>query len=243
TSEGYLLICFGVGIGIMSTIMSSMRETERLSILLRQREELVEDLEEELEMRASWTVKDLTDEAHNFLETSRYPLGKEQGKSDASLDGLSKETREVDERTSVRDPVKNMENMTSVEAELEAELEKLELNSHASKHRRKFSGIIEIDPDCFADVVDGELREDGLIRNAESEEDNSSIHDEFNTGNFSVSPRDLERRLHELMIARLQERIIELEAELEGSQNKLQAIGVRQQQSKELNRTSQPLIS
>ncbi|GLJ16140.1 hypothetical protein SUGI_0269100 [Cryptomeria japonica] len=244
TSAGYLLVCFGVGIGIMSTVMSSRREMERLTCLLRQREELVEDLEEELEMRGSWSVKDLTDDARICLETWRNPLGKKQGQSDASLDALSNEACEVDGRASVRDPDKKMENMTSVEAELEAELEKLEFNLHSSKHQRKFPGINEIDPDCIADVVNGELREDGLMRNAESEEDNSSlIHDEFNTGNYSVSPRDLERRLHEVIISRLQDRIIELETELKGTRTKLQAVRLGQKQSNELSQTSQSLNS
>ncbi|XP_057872071.2 uncharacterized protein LOC131078405 isoform X2 [Cryptomeria japonica] len=242
--QGYLLVCFGVGIGIMSTVMSSRREMERLTCLLRQREELVEDLEEELEMRGSWSVKDLTDDARICLETWRNPLGKKQGQSDASLDALSNEACEVDGRASVRDPDKKMENMTSVEAELEAELEKLEFNLHSSKHQRKFPGINEIDPDCIADVVNGELREDGLMRNAESEEDNSSlIHDEFNTGNYSVSPRDLERRLHEVIISRLQDRIIELETELKGTRTKLQAVRLGQKQSNELSQTSQSLNS
>ena len=87
--------------------------------------------------------------------------------------------------------------MTSVEAKLEAKLEKLEFNLHSSDHQREFLAINEIDQDYIADFVDGELREDGLMHNAESEEDNSSIiHDEYKTGNFFVSPRDLERDLH-----------------------------------------------
>ncbi|XP_057844878.2 uncharacterized protein LOC131054387 isoform X2 [Cryptomeria japonica] len=243
-SAAYRLVCFGVGIGIMSTIMSSRREMERLTCLLRQKEELIDDLEEELEMRGSWTVKDVTDEARNCLETWQHPLGKKQEQGASSFNALSNEVCEVDERTSGKNSVKIKKNMTGVEAELEAELEKLEFNLHFSNHQRNFLGINEIDPNCIADVVSGELKEDGLSCNAKSEEDNSSsIHEEFNTENFAVSPRDLERRLHEVIISRLQDRIRELETELEGSQTKLQAIKLAFKQSNELNQTSQSLNS
>ncbi|GLJ28305.1 hypothetical protein SUGI_0556360 [Cryptomeria japonica] len=136
TSAGYLLVCFGVGIGIMSTIMSRRREMERLTCLLRPKEEL----------------KPGNIPARNCLETWQHSLGREQGQSDASLDALSNEACEVDDSTSGGEP----ENMTSVEAELEAEFEKLEFNLHFSNHHKKFLGINEIDPDCFVDVVNGE---------------------------------------------------------------------------------------
>eukprot|EP01018_Ginkgo_biloba_P013818 Gb_02598 [translate_table: standard] len=240
TSSGFVLFSFGVGIGIMSTIISSRREVEKLNELLRQTQELVQDLEDELEMRDSLTVKDLTAEEHLCVETWQDPNGEGHGQRDASSDGLLEEGCEIGEKTSIVDSGERLERMTRVEAELEAELERLELNLNTSKHQRKFSGLSEIDPDCIADVVHGELREDDLTRNVESEEDNSaSTQEEVYTENYAVSPRDLARRLHEVLETRLQDRIIELEAELESCQSKLQAIGIQHQQSKELNQNPQ----
>lgn len=241
TSAGCLLFSFGIGVGIMFAIMSSRKEIERLKYLLRQTEELVEDLEEELKMHDSLTVKDLTGEAHNAVETWRDPFAEGHGTRHTSSDKLPEAGCEIGERTPIEEPEKRMENMTRVEAELEAELERLELNL---KHQRKFSGLSEIDPDCIADVVHGELNGHNLMGNTESDEDNSAFtHEEIHTGNYAVSPRDLARRLNEVRESRLHERIIELEAELEATQTKLQAFESGYQQSKALNQDIQSFIS
>jgi hypothetical protein len=79
TSAGCLLFSFGISIGIMFAIISSWKEIERLKYLLRQTEELVEDLEEEIKMHDSLTVKDLTGEAHNCVETGRDPFAEGHG--------------------------------------------------------------------------------------------------------------------------------------------------------------------
>lgn len=242
TYAGSLLFSFGIGVGIMFAIISSRKEIERLKYLLRQTEELVEDLEEEIKMHDSLTVKDLTGEAHDCVETWRDPFAEGHGTRHTSFsDKLPEAGYEIGERTSIEEPEKRMENMTRVEAELEAELERLELNL---KHQRKFSGLSEIDPDCIADIVHGELNGHNLRGNTESDEDNSAFtHEEIHTGNYAVSPRDLARRLNEVRESRLHERIIELEAELEATQTKLQAFESGYQQSEGLNQDIQFFIS
>lgn len=242
TSSGCLLFSFGIGVGIMYAIISSRKEIERLNYLLRQTEELVEDLEEELKMHDSLSVKDLTGEAHNCVETWRDPFGEGHGtRHTSSSDKLPEVGCEIGERISIEEPEKRMQNMTRVEAELEAELERLELNF---KHQRRFSGLSEIDPDCIADVVHGELNGHNLMGNTESDEDNSAFtHEEIHTGNYAVSPRDLARRLNEVRESRLHERIIELEAELEATQTKLRAFESGYEQSKGINQDIQSFIS
>lgn len=242
TTAGCLLFSFGIGVGIMFAIISSRKEIERLNYLLRQSEELVEDLEEELKMHDSLTVKDLTGEVHNCVETWRDPFAEGHGtRHTSSSDKLPEVGCEIGERTTIEESEKRMQNMTRVEAELEAELERLELNL---KHQRKFSGLSEIDPDCIADVVHGELNGDNLMGNTESDEDNSAFtHEDIHTGNYAVSPRDLARRLNEVRESRLHERIIELEAELEATQIRLRAFESGYQQSKGLNQDIKSFIS
>lgn len=242
TSAGCLLFSFGIGVGIMFAIISSRKEIERLNYLLRQTEELVEDLEEELKMHDSLTVKDLTGEACNCVETWQDPFAEGDGtRHTSSSDKFPEVGCEIGERTTIEESEKRMQNMTRVEAELESELERLELNF---KHQRKFSGLSEIDPDCIADVVHGELNGDNLIGNTESDEDNSAfIHEDIHTGNYAVSPRDLARRLNEVRESRLHERIIELEAELEATKIKLRAFESGYKQSKGLNQDIRSFIS
>eukprot|EP00249_Psilotum_nudum_P023862 c29011_g2_i1 orf=3-1925(+) len=103
----------------------------------------------------------------------------------------------------------------------------LNLDGQGNPHHQKtFSGSSEIDPDIIVNVVDGELTVRGLPFEADldSEEDGSqSTNEEMNINNYTVSPRELERHLHEVLEARQEERISELEAEVDAMRGRLQA--------------------
>ncbi|XP_077230413.1 uncharacterized protein LOC143863585 [Tasmannia lanceolata] len=203
--DGMFLLCFGICIGMMSTILSKKREVEKLNESLKQAQNLVQDLHEELEMKDSLTVKELSNEACEFQEMDDH--------STCIIDKISKEPQ-----------YQNLgeNSMSKIEAELEAELERLELSMNGSCLRRRSTGLFEVDPDHIADIVHGELRVDTISRENDSDCDPSGISTthQYPT-NYSVSPKELSLRLHELIQSRLEERIDELETALQHSQKRL----------------------
>eukprot|EP00252_Welwitschia_mirabilis_P008465 TRINITY_DN2032_c0_g1_i1.p1 TRINITY_DN2032_c0_g1~~TRINITY_DN2032_c0_g1_i1.p1 ORF type:complete len:570 (-),score=131.27 TRINITY_DN2032_c0_g1_i1:1274-2983(-) len=233
TSIGSLFFSFGVGVGIMHAIFSTKKETERLNTLLRQSEDLVEDLEEEIKMRDSLVVDDITAVSRNALGVQHGPINCQRPTES------SKSVNDTGMSITYRDSAKE-EDMANVEAELAAELELLELNLISAGHQKEHSYINEIDPDCIADVVHGELKEDGLIASVEEEHDiDASKDEELYTGNFAVSPSELSNRLHEVLESRLQEHITELETELEATKERLQTIEAEFHCFKSLNQNNQ----
>ncbi|CBI27291.3 unnamed protein product, partial [Vitis vinifera] len=185
--NGMFLFFLGITIGVMATLVASKREVDKLNEQLKQTENLVEDLHEELEMKDFLTVKDLTNEEPDNQNTE------------------------------------NSELISKIEAELEAELERLEQNMKASSSLERLSDFVGLDPDFIADVVQGELRVDTLNRQPGEQSDSdldvsgSSTH---HSANYAVSPRELSLRLHEVIQSRLEARIIELEAALQNNQKR-----------------------
>ncbi|KAF2294964.1 hypothetical protein GH714_029781 [Hevea brasiliensis] len=104
--------------------------------------------------------------------------------------------------------MKNSEAMSKIEAELEAELERLELNM-----KRSSMGY-------FSDKAN-----EKPYNLSESDHDisgTSSAHTQTASG--VLSPQELRLRLHKVIESRLRARIIELEAALEITQKRLHAI-------------------
>jgi hypothetical protein len=75
-------------------------------------------------------------------------------------------------------------------------------------------------------LVKGELRTMGLPYELEEDEVNEgqseSSPEEFYNGNYAVSPRELEKRLHEVLASQQEQLISELEAQLKSMEVKLQ---------------------
>ncbi|XP_020257587.1 uncharacterized protein LOC109834089 [Asparagus officinalis] len=226
SSRRMLLFCLGINVGLISTIISNKREIETLNSMLKHSENLVQDLQEELDMKDSLTVKELHNEAFesqrldsnhaniedsiNLLQTEAPASWFSENTDDSVNPHLSKSV-EISE-------------LSRIEAELEAELERLELNINASSLERQMSALSELDPDFIADVVHGELRVDMLDDG--TQEGNRDSHSSFTTEthnvNYAVSPRELSLRLHEVIQCRLEERIKELESALHHSQKQLE---------------------
>ncbi|KAK2636052.1 hypothetical protein Ddye_030844 [Dipteronia dyeriana] len=60
--NGEVSFVLGISIGVMFTILANKREVKNLNKVLNERERLVQDLEEELEMKEELNVKELADE-------------------------------------------------------------------------------------------------------------------------------------------------------------------------------------
>nr|CAD1819447.1 unnamed protein product [Ananas comosus var. bracteatus] len=130
--------------------------------------------------------------------------------------------------------------MSKIEAELQAELERLELNMNASSQEGRSSDLEEViisssflkskvDQELRGDVVHGQLIVDKLFDQTDiasgGDKDRDSkgssaggVHDT----NYSVCPKELSLRLHEVIQHKLEERIKELEELLSQSLKQLQ---------------------
>lgn len=226
--EGPVLLCLGISIGIISSFITNKREVDKLKDLLKQTENLVQDLEEELEMKDSVTVKELAKENyeshdtcdHSFFDRAPNSFSPEQNMD--KYDGRDSYDRKAEEFS---------ESMSKIEAELEAELERLGLNVNTSTTERRLIDLAELDPDLITDFAQGELRADivgGLaVAQPKSNEEASSNSTAHHCANYAVSPRELSLRLHEVIQSRLEERVQELEAALENSQRKVKIVELK----------------
>ncbi|KAI3733766.1 hypothetical protein L6452_13222 [Arctium lappa] len=154
----------------------------------------VKHLNELLE-EAESMVRDL----HNKLETK---------------DGISTKEHGTEANKTATDSPKadNFELTSDIEAELEAELVRLEQN---------MTNAVEVDSDIEADMARGDFNLDAVTwqLDSRSELDNSDKSESTGrpdfTPNYAVSPLDLRLRLHEVIESELRARIEELEAILE----------------------------
>ncbi|XWS47928.1 hypothetical protein CRYUN_Cryun13aG0028200 [Craigia yunnanensis] len=222
--DGAVLFCLGISIGMISSYIGNGREVEKLRRLLKRTENLVQDLQEELEMKDSLTVKELANENYNSRETYDNSFH-DRATNSSSLEQNIDNSPRYDGKESYYEKVeKSSESMSKIEAELEAELERLGLNMNVSNLERRLSDLVELDPDFIADFAEGELRSDmvngqALVLSVSNEDRSgtSTIH----SGNYAVSPQELSLLLHEVIQSRLEERVQELETALQNSQRKV----------------------
>nr|XP_043615230.1 uncharacterized protein LOC122587194 [Erigeron canadensis]XP_043615231.1 uncharacterized protein LOC122587194 [Erigeron canadensis] len=207
-TDATLLVCLGMSFGILYSFMSNKLEVERLNRVLKQKDNLVQDLEEELEMKDSLIMKELTTEDHKSQRMGRGSL------YDGSPTLVSDEHNNQE---SVVIKAKD-DSFSKIEAELQAELAMLELNMTSSTLERKISDLVEHDPDFEAGVAEVELRADMLDNQSNADEDDRGSSTTTHSANYAVSPRELSLRLHEVLQSQLEERIRELEAEIESQQ-------------------------
>ncbi|KAG8049060.1 hypothetical protein GUJ93_ZPchr0009g929 [Zizania palustris] len=204
-----IIFSTGVTIGIISSTLSNNNERDTLKGTLKRMENLVQDLHDELEMKDGLTVKELPDETH---------VKHDDGESKAH--------------------VVDSEPMSKIEAELEAELVRLELNMTSNCLEEQTFDFSEVDQDLIGHVVQGELKID-MVHHDLTDYSRESAHgrdrresspDCRHDANYPVSPRDLSLRLHKVIQQRLEERIKELETALaqSGKQAQLQLMATEQ---------------
>lgn len=138
--HGMIIFSLGVYMGIISSAAGKKREVDKLKELLKQTENLVQDLQEELEMKDSLIVKELANEIYGSQDTHRASF------LDAASSPFSCEQREGDISKEVHNPRtgESMDSMSKIEAELEAELERLGLNVGLSNAQVIFRCVIMV---------------------------------------------------------------------------------------------------
>lgn len=189
SSDGALLFYLGLTMGTISSFLKNKREMEKLDKLLKHKENLVQDLQEELEMKDSLTVKELAVEDYES--------------QDNSCDHMAEE-----------------ESLSKIEAELEAELERLESNMNSTRFEAKLSNLTELDPDFVSDVTEWELKADLFDAKKDARPYINREGISPPSAQYPISPRELSLKLHEVIQSRLEERVVELEAALANSQTK-----------------------
>uniref|UniRef100_A0A0R0JQ52 Uncharacterized protein n=1 Tax=Glycine max TaxID=3847 RepID=A0A0R0JQ52_SOYBN len=225
------LFSLGISFGMITSIMANKREIDKLRELLKQNENLVQDLQEELEMKDSMTVKELQNENYGSLDTldhSSYDKELNEFSPEKHVDNSPR----IDSKESYHQKVEqSSESMSKIEAELEAELERLGLDMNASSLEGKLSELVELDPEFVADFSQGELRADMVSGK-------DSLHPKSNEdagdatplpANYAVLPHELSLRLHEVIQSQLEQRVKELEIALENSQRKVQLFESKQE--------------
>ncbi|WOL07763.1 hypothetical protein Cni_G16511 [Canna indica] len=227
--DGVHTFSIGFSLGIICTILSYRKEIESLNNLLKSSENLVQDLQEELEMKDTLTVKELSNEACGHQKPSDSISKLELIESAGNQVSTSYcPADNVNENKQLNLPME--ESRSRIEAELEMELEKLELSMKASSLNGRMSALSELDPDLMADVVHGELKAEMLPGGVSDDQaDNASDSRSSSTNhtqnyNYPVSPRELSLRLHEVVRLRLEERVSELERTLQQTQKQLQLV-------------------
>ncbi|CAH2044077.1 unnamed protein product [Thlaspi arvense] len=135
----------------------------------------------------------------------------------------------------IEETAENSESISNIEAELEAELERLEINMNTSNIEPRLSDMIEMEPGFEVEFAQGELIAD-RVRGKRSDETESNQDPSGNStpesGNYAVSPRELSLRLHKVINSRLENRITELETALQESQRKVEQLVMESESKK-----------
>ncbi|XP_040989384.1 uncharacterized protein LOC121236932 isoform X2 [Juglans microcarpa x Juglans regia] len=215
--DGIILFGLGIYLGIISSIMTNKREVDNLKELLKQTQNFVQDLQDELEMKDSVVVKELDNE--NYKSQNPSDNSYDMALTTVSTEPHTSSTKYADKKIYDWTVEESSEPMSKIEAELEM----LELNINASSLDRRLSDLVELDLDFVADFAQGELRADMINDRAAQPKSNEDARDTStpHSGNYSVSPRELSLRLHEVIQSRLEDRVLELETALQNSQRKL----------------------
>ena len=117
--------------------------------MLEHTENLVQDLQEELEMKDLLTVKELDNEAEGQRLDDSYPNIQD------SIDLLQTQvpasfpTQKTDDKDQPHPKTAEISELSRIEAELETELEMLELNMYASSLDGRMYALGEVSPKLF----------------------------------------------------------------------------------------------
>lgn len=220
------LFNFGLGFGVVFMVTSSKKEIEKLRELQKQTERLVKDLKQEVSRRNfSIDSSQIVQSGEDFLSEDRYAKREIEDTKDKMFfvgqnlsgrlgSGISgNECNSSAQSIITTESTPQHSGMAQLEAELEAELERMELDLTAERscERGIFSGSEMPD-----NIVYSDLNASGI-----PEKKSNQDQEDIDRTNYSVSPIELERRLHELLQKRQEDHIAQLEADLKITEDEL----------------------
>lgn len=124
------------------TTVANKRGVDNLNDLLNQTKNLVQDLHEELEMKDLYIVKEVGNEDFESRGTNEIPFLNHTPIASSTEPELDKSIK-YDEKGPDYHKAEDSEAISKIEAELEAELERLELNMKTSSLER-ISDYVEV---------------------------------------------------------------------------------------------------
>ncbi|XP_044954353.1 protein POLAR LOCALIZATION DURING ASYMMETRIC DIVISION AND REDISTRIBUTION-like [Hordeum vulgare subsp. vulgare] len=227
----------GLGAGLVLLLSRGAAELSRMAELRAQMERLVLDVRAEARGSSRSDVSDGRADDGASVVKERIVLADGGGGEDASLSRGSGDAASACGDAGVGNAAAAMDQM---EAELEAELTRLQLDSDSDhddeeecvRPRRDH----QLESDAKSDISSESgspacVDIDGVVTDAateckehednEEEEDTEEDEEDSKPCHGGVPARVLERRLHELLQSRHEERIAELETELQRAQRKL----------------------
>ncbi|KAJ0248768.1 Uncharacterized protein HA466_0158220 [Hirschfeldia incana] len=161
-------------------------------------------------------------------EMSKVKQDLKETENDGLEDELEMKDSLIVKEVDAEKAAENTESISNIEAELEAELERLEINMNTSN-------MVEMDPDFEVEFAQGEIIADRVrgkrVDETETNQDPSGISTP-ESGNYAVSPRELSLRLHKVINSRLEKRITELETALQESQKKVEQLVMESESKK-----------
>lgn len=230
-SNGALWFSYGVGIGVMFMIASGKCEIDKLTLLLHQTIGLVQELKRQLDERKDYLQDS---EMHNGCHGENYTYQQEHPDAAANWKlekdypnsvGTPFQANESAVSVITDEPAQQVTGMVEIEAELQAELEYIQMNflQSNSKLQRKTSGSSEYS-NSSVEMVEGELCADGLPGHWSSADKTPSENlDISHVDDYGVSPYELDKRIRDLLEKQQEEKISELEVELKSTEIKLHA--------------------
>nr|GEW75722.1 hypothetical protein CTI12_AA046920 [Tanacetum cinerariifolium] len=186
SSHAKRLLSLGMSLGLISSSMETKREIEKLNGLLKQTENLVQDLHDELEMKDALIVQEINIEHEKSLPVCNNNVSLE----DESLFSVSQhdleEATNHDNRGVEGQKVK-CDSLSNIEAELEAELEMLEMNITSSSRKGSLSKRAEL---RLHEVLESQLEERIRELEAEIQMKQTQNHKSFHSWKHYGNPVD-----------------------------------------------------
>ncbi|KAJ8634798.1 hypothetical protein MRB53_009065 [Persea americana] len=205
----------GIGVGLAFLIANSKNEFHKLKELQKQMEMLLGDIKNEMQRKdriCPDSKNNLASNSNGSKCTEDHLDVQSHGSSDCLVMEVSTMECGQFSKSDLTEGSAKGVGMDQLEAELEAELERLQLKLDAentSELRRK---------QCVKIVVKNIDMERSISPCFELECNPQESHSREYSG---ISPNELERRLHELLESRQREQIAELESALEYAERKL----------------------
>ncbi|KAH9603072.1 hypothetical protein KSS87_012014 [Heliosperma pusillum] len=213
------------GLGLLSLIAASKTELEKTSELRRQMETFLESAKqghegkvtppnESSDPEITYAVSTTIDGPSNVSAYSQEGNGLgECSQEESGMSGV------CDKHCDMYDTQRCVDEVSCLEEELAAELERLQIDIETEGYGETCQ---QLEHQEDVTEVSSNAKATGTATVSSSEEEVINPNDGVTPEHYGVPPLELERRLHELLEARQEERIRELEAHLEFVKGKLQ---------------------
>nr|GMC46438.1 protein POLAR LOCALIZATION DURING ASYMMETRIC DIVISION AND REDISTRIBUTION-like [Ipomoea batatas] len=197
----------GIGLGLMYAIAGCRNELNKIVDLRLQFETLIQTYKAQNQQLSTPSDVSTLNNLSSFFNSDRHENFKDNG------DCCGRHMK-CNKKMSRRRNVGSSEMMDELEAELVAELGRLQLDLDSdvtSQHSTRYNEVIIVE--------ESEGRQNGRFGGVEDVEIETTYEEYYEK---AVSPYELEIRLHEVLEERQQERIEELESALESAMEKLE---------------------